>query len=153
MEAPVKSCCSGDTTLSVRPTIQGESVYHREDGVPLCLCTNLGQASRGEGKQANIDMASTQRSSWISVLVLEGRQLRVSARSISLPCRYMMTRLYCCRWRSILWRHAGATVRFFRLIILRGLWSVSMMNVLPYRYVWNFSQPYTMAKSSLSMLA
>ena len=28
MEAPVKSCCSGDTTLSVGPTIQGESVHH-----------------------------------------------------------------------------------------------------------------------------
>ena len=43
--------------------------------------------------------------------------------------------------------------RRLRLIISRGLWSVSMMNVLLYRYVWNFSQPYTMAKSSLSMLA
>ena len=37
-------------TLSVRPTIQGESVHHGEDGVPLCLCTDLGQASQGEGK-------------------------------------------------------------------------------------------------------
>ena len=49
-EAPVKSCCSGDTTLSVRPTIQGESVHHQEDGVPLCPCTDLGQTSWGEGK-------------------------------------------------------------------------------------------------------
>ena len=55
-EAPVKSCCSGDTTLSVRPTIQGESVHHQKDGVPLCLCTNLGQMSQGEGKhQYGID--------------------------------------------------------------------------------------------------
>ena len=50
MEAPVKSCHSGDMTLSVGLTIQGESVHHQEDGVPLCLCTNLGQTSWGEGK-------------------------------------------------------------------------------------------------------
>ena len=50
MEAPVKSCHSGDMTLSVGPTIQGESVHHQEDGVPLCLCTDLGQTSQGEGK-------------------------------------------------------------------------------------------------------
>ena len=49
-EAPVKSCHSGDTTLSVRPTIQSEPVHCQEDGVLLCLCTNLGQASWGEGK-------------------------------------------------------------------------------------------------------
>ena len=64
-------------------------------------------------------MASTRRSNLTSVFVLDGRQLRASARSISLPGWYMMTRSYCCRWRSILWRHAGAAVRFFRLIILR----------------------------------
>ena len=34
-EAPVESGCSGDTTLSVRPTIQGESVHHQEDGGPI----------------------------------------------------------------------------------------------------------------------
>ena len=50
MEAPVKSCHSGDMTLSVRPTIQGESVHCQEDGVPLCLCSDLGQTSQGEGK-------------------------------------------------------------------------------------------------------
>ena len=49
MEAPVESGHSGDMTLSVRPTIQGESVHHREDGVPLRLCCNLGQTSLGEG--------------------------------------------------------------------------------------------------------
>ena len=100
-----------------------------------------------------MEMALTHRSSLISVLVLDGRWLRASARSISLPGLYVMIRSYCCRWRSILWSHAGAAVRFFKLIISRGLWSVSTMNVLPYRYVWNFSHPYTMAKSSLSMLA
>ena len=41
-EAPIKSCHSGDTTLSVRPTIQGESVHHQEDRVSLCFCTDLG---------------------------------------------------------------------------------------------------------------
>ena len=50
MEAPVKSCHSGDMTLSVRPTVQGESVHHQEDGVPLCLCSDIGQTSQGEGK-------------------------------------------------------------------------------------------------------
>ena len=98
-------------------------------------------------------MVSTQRSNLISVFVLDGRWLRASTRSISLPGWYVMTRSYCCRWRSILWNHVGAAVRFFKLIISRGLWSVSTMNVLPYRYVWNFSQPYMMVKSSLSMLA
>ena len=49
-EAPVESGHSGDTTLSVRPTIQGESVHCREDGVPLSLCSDLGQASWGEGE-------------------------------------------------------------------------------------------------------
>ena len=78
--------------------------------------------------KANIDMASTQRSNLISVFVLDGRWLRASTRSISLPGQYIMTRSYCCRWRSILWRCAGAAVRIFRLIILRGLWSISTMN-------------------------
>ena len=49
MEAPVESGPSGDTTLSVRPTIQGEPVHRQEDGVPLCLCCNLGEMSLGEG--------------------------------------------------------------------------------------------------------
>ena len=48
-EAPVKSGCSGDTTLSVRPTIQGKPVHCREDGVSLSLCCNLGEMSLGEG--------------------------------------------------------------------------------------------------------
>ena len=86
----------------------------------------------------------------IWVLVLDGRQLRASTRSISLPGQYVMTRSYCCRQRSILWSHAGAAVRFFKLIISRGLWSMSMMNVLPYRYIWNM-EPYMMAKSSLDV--
>ena len=116
-------------------------------------CISAAILVRHLWENAKVDMASTHRSNLISVLVLDGRWLRASTRSISLPGLYVMIRSYCCRWRSILWSHAGAAVRFFRLIISRGLWSVSMMNVLPYRYVWNFSQPYTIAKSSLSMLA
>ena len=55
-EAPVKSSHSGDATLSVRPTVQGVSVHCQEDGVPLFLCTDLGQTSQGEGKhQYGID--------------------------------------------------------------------------------------------------
>ena len=49
-EAPVESGHSGDTTLSVRPTVQGESVHHREDGVSLHLSCNLGEMSLGECK-------------------------------------------------------------------------------------------------------
>ena len=49
-EAPVESGCSGDMTLSVGPTIQGESVHHQEDGVLLSLCCDLGKKSQGEGK-------------------------------------------------------------------------------------------------------
>ena len=49
-EAPVESGHSGDTTLSVGPTVHGESVHHQEGGVPLSLCSDLGQMSRGEGK-------------------------------------------------------------------------------------------------------
>ena len=48
-ETPVESGHSGDTTLSVRPTIQGKPVHHREDGVLLCLGCNLGEMSLGEG--------------------------------------------------------------------------------------------------------
>ena len=98
-------------------------------------------------------MASTLRSRQISVLVLDGRQLRASVRSISLPGQYMMTMSYFCSQRSICWNLTGDAMRFFRLIISRGLWSVLMINVLPHRYVWNLSQLYMMARSSLSMLA
>ena len=35
MEAPVESGCSGDMTLSVGPTVQGDSVHHQEDGGPI----------------------------------------------------------------------------------------------------------------------
>ena len=48
-EAPVESGRSGDTTLSVRPTVQGKPVHCREDGVSLCLSCNLGETSLGEG--------------------------------------------------------------------------------------------------------
>ena len=93
-------------------------------GVPLCLCSNLGQmSSRGEGKHwYGIDLEGP---TWFQCWFWIGRWLRASTRSISLPGQYVMTTSYCCRWRSILWRHAGATVRFFRLIISRGLWSMS----------------------------
>ena len=49
-EAPVESGHSGDMTLSVRPTVQGESVHHQEDGVTLHLCCYLGETSLGEYK-------------------------------------------------------------------------------------------------------
>ena len=48
-EAPVKSGCSGDMTLSLRPTIQGKPVHCQEDWIPLCLSCNLGEMSLGEG--------------------------------------------------------------------------------------------------------
>ena len=98
-----------------------------------------------------MEMVLTHRSSLILVLVLDRRWLRAFARSISLPGLYVMIRSYCCRWRSILWSRAGAAVRCFKLIISRDLWSVSKTNVLLYRYVWNFSHPYMMAKSSLDV--
>ena len=50
MEAPVESGHSGYTTLSVGPTIQGESVHCQENGVPLSLWSDLGETSWGEGK-------------------------------------------------------------------------------------------------------
>ena len=37
-------------------------------------------------------------------------------------------------------------MRIFRLIISRACGLFSTMNVLLYRYIWNFSQPYTIAK-------
>ena len=49
-EAPVESGRSGDTTLSVRPTVQGKPVHHQEDGVSLSLCCNLGETSLGQGE-------------------------------------------------------------------------------------------------------
>ena len=55
-EAPVESGHSGDMALSVRPTVQGESVHCQEDGVPLSFCSYLGQTFWGEGKhQYGID--------------------------------------------------------------------------------------------------
>ena len=71
--------------------------------------------------KANINMALTLRSNLISVLVLEGRQLRASARSISLPGQYVMTRSYCCRKRSILWSHARGHCEIFQADHLEGL--------------------------------
>ena len=73
------------------------------------------------------------------MFVLEGRQLRASARSISLPGLYVMTRFTAADGGASSGGMPVATVRFFRLIILRGLWSVSMMNVLPYRYIMELS--------------
>ena len=71
--------------------------------------------------KAEMDMASTLRSSWICVSVHERRQLRASARNISLPGLYVMIMSYCCSQRSILCSLAGAAVRFFILIISSGL--------------------------------
>ena len=70
------------------------------------------------------------RSSLICVSVCEGRLLRASARSISLPGLYVMVLSYCCSQRSILCSLPGAAIRFFILINSSGLWSVSTVNVL-----------------------
>ena len=51
--------------------------------------------------KAEMDMASNLRSSWICVSVCEGRWLRASARSISLPGLYIMVMSYWCSQRSI----------------------------------------------------
>ena len=75
--------------------------------------------------KAEMDMALTLRLSWICVSVYEGRWLRASARSISLPGLYVMVMSYCCSQRSILFSLAGAAIRFFILIISSSLWSVS----------------------------
>ena len=100
------------------------------------------------------DIASTRRSSWISELfALDSKCLNASVSNISFPGQYIMTISYCCKHNSILCSWSGAEMRFFMLIISRGLWSVSTMNDLLYRYVWNFSHPKMMANSSLSMLA
>ena len=64
-----------------------------------------------------------------------------------------MTMSYCCNLSNILCNLTGAEIRFLRQIISSGLWSLSTTNDLPYRYVWNFSQPNTMANSSHSMFA
>ena len=49
MEIPVKSGGPGETSTSVWPTIQSQSVHCQEDEVLLGLCPNLGQAAPGEG--------------------------------------------------------------------------------------------------------
>ena len=100
------------------------------------------------------DIASTQRSSLISELfALEGKRLSASASNISLPGQYVMTMSYCCNLSNILCNLTGAEIRFLRQIISSGLWSLSTTNDLPYRYVWNFLHPNTMANSSRSMFA
>ena len=94
--------------LGTQPCLLGQPFR-----VSLCTIERMGSHCvsapilvRHLGVKANIDMALTQRSNLISVFILDGRWLRASARSISLPGWYVMTRSYCCRWRSILWRHA-----------------------------------------------
>ena len=105
-------------------------------------------------ENVEIDITLTRRSSWISELfALDGKWLNASASNISFPGQYVMTISYCCRHNNILCNWAGAEMRFFMLIISRGLWSVLTMNDLLYMYVWNFSHLKTMANSSLSMLA
>ena len=67
--------------------------------------------------KADIDMASTLMLNMICVSVRNGRQVRASARSISLPGLYVMVMSYCCSQRSILCSLTGAAIRFFMLII------------------------------------
>ena len=105
-------------------------------------------------EKAEIDIAPTHRSSLISELfALDGKWLSASASSISVPGQYVMTMLYCCSCKSILCKWTWAEIRFFKQIICKGLWSLSTTKDLLYRYVWNFSQPKTIANSSLSMFA
>ena len=100
------------------------------------------------------DIALTRRSSLISELfALNGKWLSASANNISLPGPYVMTMSYCCSLNSILCKQTGAEIRFFKQIISKGLWSLSTTKDLPYRYIWNFSQPKTIANSSHSMFA
>ena len=100
------------------------------------------------------EIASTWRSSLISELfALDGKWLSVSTNNISLPGWYVMTMSYCWNLNNILCNLTGAEIRFFKQIISSGLWSLSTTKDLPYRYVWNFSQPKTIANSSHSMFA
>ena len=92
---------------------------------------------------AEMDIASTQRSSLICELFAhdDGKWLSASASNISLPGRYVMAMSYCYRCNSILCKWTGAEVKFFKLIISSGLWSVSTIKDLLYKYMWNFLQP------------
>ena len=48
-EVPVISGNPGDTSTSIWPTIQGQSVDCQQDEILLCLCSDLGHRAPGEG--------------------------------------------------------------------------------------------------------
>ena len=150
MEAPVKSCHSGDMTLSVRPTIQDESVHCQEDGIPLCFCTNLGQTSWDEGEHQYGIHSEVQ----LDLSVGPGRKV---AEDIS---QKHFLAWFVCDDQVILLQTkehpleaGGGGCEILQADHLEGF-VVCLHDECPtIRYVWNFSQPYTRAKSSLSMLA
>ena len=124
MEIPVVSGNSGDICVH----LSGQPF-----SVNLCTVDRIGSHCVSAAifirwllVKADMDMASTLRLSLICVSVHEGRQLRASARSISLPGLYVMVMSYCCSQRSILCSLTGAAIRFFMLII--SSWFVVCFN-------------------------
>ena len=113
--------------------------------VAWCICVNFSVENWTK---------STLTLRFISSFVfLFSNRENLSARVISLPGRQMMLRSYSCRRSSIRCKRVGAAIKFFRLIIYNGLWSLSTWNLHPYKYVLNRSQPKTTARSSRSMFA
>ena len=152
-EAPVESGRSGDTTLSVRPNHSGWVSAPSRGWGPIEVSAAI--LVRHLGDKANIDMASTQRSNLISVLVLDGRAAKgICQKHFSAwPVHYDQVILLQMEEHS-LESCRGPLWRFFRLIISRGLVvclhdecpSVQVCMEFFHNHIW-------WPKSSLLMLA
>ena len=68
-------------------------------------------------------------------------------------CVHLSCIPYCWMRSSMHCSLCGAAATFLRWIISSGVWSVSTMNLEPYTYVWEGSQPNTTASISRSMFA
>ena len=95
---------------------------------------------------------------WLEGLISElfahdGKWLSTSASNISLPGQYIMTMSYCCRRNSIRCKQLELRSSFSNWSSLAVCDQFLPVKDLPYKYVWNFLQPKTIASSSLLMFA
>ena len=78
-----------------------------------------------------------------------GRCDSASVSSISFPGLYLMVQLYCWIQRCMCCCPGGTATKFFIAMISRSLWSLLMVNCLPYMTLLNLSQAKTTDRSSL----
>ena len=150
MEAPVESCHSGDTALLIRPAIQGESVHCQEDGVSLCLLSDLGQASRGEG----IHRYGVYLEVQLDLCVSPGWEVTEGIHQKHfLACPVCDDQVILLQVEEHPLESYGGCYEIFQADHLEGLVIHLHDECPPIHICMNFSQPYMIARSSLSMLA